>query len=54
MASMITDRPGLVSTMEAADFIYGVTMEEAGSSHVVSLKLGKETYEDKKTEITTS
>lgn len=39
-------------TMEAADFIYGVTMEEAGSSSVVSIKFGKETYENKKTKNT--
>jgi len=35
-------------TMEAADFIYGVTMEEAGSSSIVSLKLGGDNYENQK------
>jgi chromosome segregation protein len=35
-------------TMEAADFIYGVTMEEAGSSSIVSLKLGGDNYESQK------
>ncbi len=48
---VITHRSG---TMEVADFMYGVTMEEKGISKLVSLKLGNKEYatdneDDKKT-----
>ncbi|MFH1679337.1 MAG: chromosome segregation protein SMC, partial [Candidatus Eisenbacteria bacterium] len=49
MLQRFTDRTQFVvithnrQTMEAADYLYGVTMEEAGVSRVVSVRLGKRT-----------
>jgi hypothetical protein len=32
--------------MEAADYMYGITMEEPGASNIISLHLTEETAED--------